>query len=500
MAVSFTITRNTTRFHDSNGNGVKDAGETDFDTPELGVYDPGDILYTRITITNTGDQTATGVTIEDTFTGSSFVDSVGNASNYFVNISPIAFNDTFQAIGNTVLRVGNAGTLNGGESTTFAGNLISNDVGNLPNDSIAGFKIDVVGDGTFSGSGITAKGGHYNILADGSFNYVNSGTDTDLTDGDSFTYTIRDAGFDGVYNTADDLTSIGKVTITFAEQSAGVAHRVWYVDSAAAAGGDGTSANPFQTLTQLNGVTGDGSTNDDLDKAGEYIYVENGAGAAAVGPITLENGQQLIGKGADLVVAGITLATAGTNSAISSSVNNSYVVTVGSNNTIAGLNLVGTGTNTGGITDNQVGSFGTLTLNPAALNSLSSYQSTITATGAALNLSDGAVAGNGFSNTTSSGGTNNVSLTNITGTLALGAGNMTNATGASFNVSGGTVSTTYTGGINHSAATGSLISVSGGHSTGTIAFHTGTLASSNGGGLVFDNADGTYSLNGTTTL
>ncbi|HEX8449999.1 MAG TPA: SdrD B-like domain-containing protein, partial [Allosphingosinicella sp.] len=47
---------------------------------------------------------------------------------------------------------------------------------------------------------------------------------------------------------------------------------------------------------------------------------------------------------------------------------------------------------------------------------------------------------------------------------------------------------------------GSLISVSGGHSTGTIAFHTGTLASSNGGGLVFDNADGTYSLNGTTTL
>ena len=75
----------------------------------------------------------------------------------------------------------------------------------------------------------------FNIFADGTFNYVNDGTDATLTS-DSFTYTIREWGFDGTYGTADDLTSTATVTITFAEQSPGVAHRVWYVDSDAAPG------------------------------------------------------------------------------------------------------------------------------------------------------------------------------------------------------------------------------------------------------------------------
>jgi Ca2+-binding RTX toxin-like protein len=509
MAATFSITRNTTRFHDSNGNGVKDAGELDFDFDELGVYDPGDILYTRIKITNTGDQTATGVTIQDSFAGSSMVNASNTLTTYFANISPIAFNDTFQAIGNTVLRVGPAGstvsTINGGESTSFVGSLISNDVGSLAGDSISGFQIDVVGNGTFAGSGVTAKGGHYNIFADGSFNYVNSGSDASLTDGDSFTYTIRDKGFDGVYGTADDLTSTATATITFAEQSPGVSHRVWYVDSGAAAGGDGTSANPFQTLAALNGAANNGAITGDLDQAGEYIYVENGAGAAATGPITLENGQQLIGTGANLVVAGFTLATAGSNSTIGSNATNAYVVTVGTNNTIAGLNIVGNGTNTGGITDNQAGSFGTLSLNPAALNGASpTYQSTVSATGAALNLSDGALAGNGFSSVTSSSGTNNISFNNITGTVNLGGGALTGASGASLNmVSSGAVNglnVTYSGNITQ-GNNAALLNVDGGTNghSGTLTL-TGTLSATNGTGLQFNNADGTYNLNGTNTM
>ena len=110
MAVTFSITRGTTRFHDSDGDGIKDPGELDFDFGETGVFtDPGDILYTRITITNTGDQAATGVTISDNFAGTTFVDA-GNvvSGTPFLNISPIAFNDTFEAIGNTALRVGTA--------------------------------------------------------------------------------------------------------------------------------------------------------------------------------------------------------------------------------------------------------------------------------------------------------------------------------------------------------------------------------------------------------
>ena len=45
-----------------------------------------------------------------------------------------------------------------------------------------------------------------------------------------------------------------------------------------------------------------------------------------------------------------------------------------------------------------------------------------------------------------------------------------------------------------------LVSIAGGHTTGTITFNTGTLNATNGTGLQFDNADGTYNFNGTTTL
>ncbi|HEX8126840.1 MAG TPA: Ig-like domain-containing protein [Allosphingosinicella sp.] len=484
MAVSFTITRNTTRFHDSNGNGVKDAGETDLDAGEVGVYDPADILYTRITVTNTGDQDATGVTVEDTFSGSTL--AAGS-----LNISPIAFNDSFTAVGNTTLRVGQAGqsALTGGPSgpsITFNGNVLTNDVGSLPGDDRPGFTVD-------TGAIASLQGGTVTMYADGSFTYINQAGDTGV---DSFLYTIRDAGFDNITGNADDLVSIGKVTITLTGE-------VWYVDSAAAAGGTGTSANPFNSMAQLNGVTGDGSTGDDVDGAGDTIYVQgNAAGNGTGGGIVLEANQLLVGRGADLVVSGFTIATAGSNSTISSSTNNGYVVTVGTGNTIAGINIVGSGTNTGGITDNQAASFGTLSLNPAALNPATpGYQSTITATGAAINLSDGAIAGNGFSNTSSTGsaGTvNNLSLSNITGTLNLGTGSMTNASGASFNVSGGTVSATYSGTVGHSAATGSLLSVAGAH-TGAITLN-GTNSSTDGGGLVFNNADGNYTVAGTTTI
>ena len=487
MAVSFTIARLTTRFHDSNGNGVQDPGETNLDLDETGVYDPLDVLYTRITITNTGDQAATGTTIADSFAGSTLV--AGS-----LNISPIAFNDSFTAVGNTVLRVGTAGqealgangNPSGNPSLTFNGNVLSNDHGSstigtgaITEDGIQGFQVRPA-------TGTSAQGGSFTIFADGSFTYVNQAGDTGF---DTFTYTIQDAGFDGNYLTlADNLTSTATVTITLSGE-------VWYVDASAASNGTGTSANPFNSITNLNLANKDG--------AGDTIYVEGTNAVPATGAIVLEADQKLIGTGADLVVGAFTLATAGANSHISSNVTNGYTVTVATNNTIAGINIVGNGANTGGITDNQAGSFGTLSINPAALNPATpGYQSTISATGAAINLSDGAIAGNGFSSTTSTGNAstvNNVSLTNITGTLALGIGTMNGASGASFNVSGGSVSTTYSGTLSHSAATGSLLSVAGGHDNGTITLN-GTNTSTDGGGLVFNNADGDYTVAGTTTI
>ncbi|HEX8191832.1 MAG TPA: hypothetical protein VF552_02945, partial [Allosphingosinicella sp.] len=462
MPANLTVTRKTATFEDRNGNDILDNGEIDFDQGEIGVYDVGDVLFTRVTIKNEGTDPALNVSFADNFAGSTLV-------NGTLNISPIAFNDTFQAIGNTVLRVGpsDAGvaTMNGGESKFIVGNLMSNDIASLPADQIQGMQIDAVNNGT------SANGGKFNIFSDGSFNYVNDGTDATLTS-DTFTYTIRDRGQDGTYGTADDLTSKATVTITFTA-------RVWYVDGSAAPGGDGTSAKPFQNLSALNGVGGNG----DLDVAGDIIYVEG----TATGPIALENNQQLIGDGADLIVAGTTLATAGTNSTIAGVAGQTTVV-LANGNTIAGLNI-GSGSGTGnGISGSN---FGTLTVNNATINSA----------GQALDLTNGTFAGTGFTSTSSDGGSMNVSLVNVSGNVALGTGALAGATTHAINIAntgGAAVNTglTYGGTVNH-AGTGALLNVDG-HTTG----HTGTVAltgalttSGSSTGLQFENADGTYSFN-----
>ncbi len=97
-------------------------------------------------------------------------------------------------------------------------------------------------------------------------------------------------------------------------------------------------------------------------------------------------------------------------------------------------------------------------------------------------------------------GTSAVSLTNVTGTSNFGGGALTNASGATFLVSGSTCSVTYTGNITQ-ANNAAMVSVLNGHS-GTLTF-TGTLNASNGTGLQFNDADGSYNFSttaGTTTL
>src|SRR5215217_2518794 len=220
MPVTLTVARHTTLFHDGNGNSLFDNGEANFDAGEIGIFDPGETLYTRVTIKNTGDVNATNVIFSDNFAGSTLV-------NGTLNVSPIAYNDAFTAVGNTVLRVGTAGqtavggtgNLGTGPSISVSGNLLTNDIGNVAGDQITGFQVDAVS------NGVSAGGGTFKVFADGSFTYVNEAGDTGT---DTFTYTIRDAGMDGTYNTYDDLTSTAKVTITLTGE-------VWYVDSAAAA-------------------------------------------------------------------------------------------------------------------------------------------------------------------------------------------------------------------------------------------------------------------------
>src|SRR4051794_9747110 len=78
---------------------------------------------------------------------------------------------------------------------------------------------------------------------------------------------------------------------------------VWYVDNSAAAGGDGSSAHPFNSLAAVSGASGP-------DIAGDIIYVRAG-NAPYTGGITLLDGQTLWGENEALVVNGVTLQAAG---------------------------------------------------------------------------------------------------------------------------------------------------------------------------------------------
>ena len=102
-----------------------------------------------------------------------------------------------------------------------------------------------------------------------------------------------------------------------------------------------------------------------------------------------------------------------------------------------------------------------------------------------------------FANVSASGGANAINLQNVSGTITATGGALS-GTATVFNVSGGSVSVTYSGGITQ-ANNAAAVSVAGGH-TGTLTFNTGTINVTNGTGLQFDNADGTYNFNGTNTL
>ena len=447
MPVSFTLNRVTELHTDADSDGYADAG---------------DVLRHILTITNTGDTAATSVVLNDLLGGST--------ETGLMNISPIAFNDAFTAIGNTALRVGGAANIGSGPSSTVAGNLLANDVGSttvgvgaLAADDVTGFTLDTVT------NGVSTQGGTFNIFADGSFNYISQAGDQGT---DTFTYTIRDAGIDGIAGNSDDTTSTATVTITITGQ-------VWYVDSAASAvGADGTSAHPFTTITALNTANVDG--------ANDYIYVKGNA----TGQLVMETGEHLIGTGADLDVAGFHLADDAARSTITGSSAGFTVTLAGAgtgNNEIAGINILSTGgTGNHALTGT---SFGTLTIS----------NTTVDASGQGVILSTGAIAGTGLVSTDSDGGTNNVSLTTVTGTLALGTGALSGATGSAFNVSGGSVTATYSGNVTQATAGQALVNVTAGH-TGTLTFSTGTLSATNGTGLQFDNADGNYNFNGTNTL
>ncbi len=237
-----------------------------------------------------------------------------------VNDPPAAGNDAWETFGNTELRVdlGAGSTPHVSDTTTSGSGVLDNDADAVEGDPFA--ITGVVGCADVTAPFVCAvTGGTVTLNANGTFSFQPS---AGAASG-SFQYTVTDSPSAGAPASAN-----GTVSLTFHEM-------IWYVNGAAPAGGNGTSASPFNTFAPLNGG-GDADDNDDI------IFVHS---SSFTGSITLEPGQRLWGEGVGLILphnlngngGPTTLVAAGTRPNVS---NLGDVVSVpGVNAEVAGLAL-----------------------------------------------------------------------------------------------------------------------------------------------------------------
>ena len=321
---------------------------TDNDAPD-GVIDPGDVVTTTVTITNnsTTAVAATGVQFTETLDGMTIVDQLGDD----INVSPIAFDDAYNVVGNTTFVVSAAnGILNGSTAihVTLSADaeFFTNTIG-----ANAATQTHIVTTGV-----IDTAGGSVTLNADGSFTYT---PDAGFTGTDSFTYALTDAGLDGNFATAgDNLTGTGTVTFN-------VEDTVWFIDNTAPGSLNlGTQDNPFTSIAAFNAVN-DGVGNHPA--AGDIVYLRAGTYTEADG-INLLNNQTLVGQGENLVVnhslgGNITLETgsAGQTPVIVVTGAGNQGIQLAQGNTISGLDVGMNNASAVGIADGG-GTVGTLTI------------------------------------------------------------------------------------------------------------------------------------------
>lgn len=228
-----------------------------------------------------------------------------------VNEAPVADDETFtgvkSAIGNTALVVDDAtdgpAIDPAGPQKTVSGDLLDGDT-----DPDAGAVLRIT-PGTYA----TDDGGSVDLQADGDFVF-HPAAGTSCTDGsDFFDYTVSDGA----------LTDTGRVEITITDC-------VWFVDNDAA-GNAGTSAAPFDTLTQAAAASDVGHT--------LFVYDGDDSTTGLDAGITLKDGQRLIGQAADLQVAGVDLETGSGLARPTLTAAAGDVVTLASGNEVRGLRL-----------------------------------------------------------------------------------------------------------------------------------------------------------------
>ena len=441
---------------------VNDDGDGKID-PTNGLASTEKITYT-VTITNTGGD-ATHVKFSDTI--DSHTTLVGTP-----NTSPIASADTYSASGNIPL------------SLAVGSGVLANDIDpdNGSNTGLTVTEVQGSAANVSAATNTTATGrggvkGSVTVSPNGSFTYE---PPPGYEGADTFTYKTSDG-------TATDTTT---VTIN-------ISGMAWFISNTGGGLNRGTFSNPFTTIASFN--TANAATGAIPDpKNGDIISLRTGSGTYTESDgVNLRTSQKLIGN----AIQFSTVFTAATNSssayttfAGAAGSAPSIVATAGNgvdladNNTVRGLN---------------VGNTSGFKINGAAVGSPVIDTISLTGTGGAISVSTSGAFGanvNFITLESTSSANANINLVGVTGTLGVtsGGAGLSGSTTNAITISGGSVGLSYPGNVTKTTA-GSLLSVAGGHS-GTLTF-TGTLsANTAGNGLQFDNADGTYNFNGTTTL
>ena len=324
---------------------------------------------------------------------------------------------------------------------------------------------------TFSVAGIANQAG-------GTFSVVNASTGTfDFDPNPGFTgtatatYTVQDNGCPGIATSAS-----ANISVTVGGT------RIWFVNASASGTNDGRLSNPFTSLASV----------DNVDAINDRIFVFTGS--YPVGLLTLFDGEQLIGQG----VSGANFdtlfgITPPSGTIARPSINGTRptiqdTVTLSNNNVVRGLNIATTG-------EAALADIGTTIAN-VTVNEVIASSNTTT-----VNLTDISSSNIGLDSTNSTGGVNNVNLSNVSGTVNLGGGALSGATGASFNVATGIGIISYNGTIGQATA-GQRPVVINGKSGGSVTFGgaiTANTGSTTGISLT-SNTGATITFQGGMTL
>ncbi|HEY8189013.1 MAG TPA: hypothetical protein VIF64_23305, partial [Pyrinomonadaceae bacterium] len=366
-----------------------------------------------------------------------------------VHASPLAFDDTYNWVGNTFLDT----------AARALPAVTANDVAvNAPGGTDTFTLTAIAG-------GATALGGVVTLASpSGAFTYTPPLGRPNVADGatvqDSFTYTITNSA---------NPTLIGTGTVRI-----NLTGRVWYL--MAGASGDGRSNTPSGSPSAMSTAA---------DKSTDFFYIFSNAGSLN-GLFTVDAGQQLLGQGVNLVVNAITLFTSAAPTPTTTNTAGNCVTLAGApgNNTVSGFNI---GNCTGGIA--IAGSnVGTLTVGTLSINTNGGGLDLTGVGTPTVNVVLGGL--------TSSSGAKNVNLVGLNGTIDLAGGTLSGAAGNSFDVNGGAATISYTGNITNSG--GKQVNIA--NMTGGSALFSGAVNGTGTGINLVTNPGATITFRGGVVL